>query len=69
MDDLGNQNVIDGLWNNASQESKNSALRKFSVDFDLDSGKIDIHTKARDANGKPLFEWKLNPEDGKIDHI
>lgn len=69
MGDLEKPSTIDGLWDQASEEARNSALRKFSIDFDLDSGNIDIHTKATDADGKPLFDWKLDPELGKIDHI
>ena len=37
MKDLEKPSTIDALWEDASQESKNTALRKFTVDFDLDS--------------------------------
>ena len=62
MKDLEKPSTIDALWEDASQESKNTALRKFTVDFDLDSQEIKIQTKATDADGKPLFDWKLDPE-------
>ena len=69
MDDLSKKSTIDALWDNASQESIDTALRKFTVDMDLDSKEIQIKTKATDADGKPLFEWKLDEELKTIDHI
>lgn len=69
MKDLEKQSTIEALWDDASQEAVNTALRKFTIDFDLDSKEIKIQTKATDANGKPLFDWKLDPEAGLIDHI
>jgi hypothetical protein len=37
--------------------------------MDLDSKEISLKTKATDADGKPLFEWKLDEELKTIDHI
>lgn len=62
MKDLEKKSTIDALWDDASEEAVNTALRKFTIDFDLDSKEIKIQTKATDADGKPLFDWKLDPE-------
>ena len=69
MKDLEKKETIDNLWSDASEEAQNSALRKFTIDFDLDSKEIKIQTKATDADGKPLFDWKLDPNAETIDHI
>ena len=69
MADLEKKSTIDGLWTNASDEARYTALRKFHIDFDLDTKEIKIQTKATDADGKPLFDWKLDPKMGEIDHI
>lgn len=69
MGDLEKKSTIDNLWSDASDEAQKTALRKFTIDFDLDSKQINIQTKATDADGKPLFDWKLDPEAGTIDHI
>jgi hypothetical protein len=42
MKDLEKTSTIDALWDDASEEAKNTALRKFTVDFDLDTQEIKI---------------------------
>ena len=37
--------------------------------MDLDTKEIQIKTKATDANGNALFDWKLDPALKTIDHI
>jgi len=37
-------------------------LRKFLISFDLEKGDITISTKAKDADGKPLFDWKFDKQ-------
>ena len=39
------------------------------MDFDLDSKKIEVATKASDNDGKPLYEWQLDSNLGEIKHI
>jgi hypothetical protein len=60
LDDLEKDSVIDSMFENASEEARNAALRKFLISFDLDNGNINISTKAKDADGKPLFDWKFD---------
>lgn len=48
------------MFKGASEEAKNAALRKFFISFDLDEGNIKISSKAKDADGKPLFDWKFD---------
>lgn len=69
MDDLGKQQTIDELFSDASKEARETALRKFTLDFDLDNKEVSIQTKARDADGKPLFNWKIDQELKNADHI
>lgn len=69
MGDLEKKSTIDNLWQDASEEAYKTALRKFTIDFDLDTKEIKVKTKATDADGKPLFDWKLDPNAGTIDHI
>jgi len=66
MDDLSKANVVNGLWKDATNSESKGALRKFDVDFDLDTQKIKVATKARDNDGKPLYHWDL---DGKLGEV
>lgn len=50
------------MFKDASKEARKAALRKFLVSFDLEQGNISIATKAKDADGKPLFEWKFDKQ-------
>lgn len=52
--------VIDSMFKDASDEARKAALRKFFISFDLDEGNINISSKAKDADGKPLFDWKFD---------
>jgi len=60
LDDLEKDTVIDSMFKDASKESRKAALRKFLISFDLEKGDITISTKAKDADGKPLFDWKFD---------
>jgi len=60
MSDLQKDTAIEGVWGSLSNESKQGPLRKFSIDFDLDAQTVDMMTKARDNNGTPMFDWKLD---------
>lgn len=57
------------MFKDASQEARNAALRKFLISFDLEKGDINISTKAKDADGKPLFDWKFDKQEGEISQI
>jgi hypothetical protein len=57
---LEKDTVIDSMFKGASEEAKNAALRKFFISFDLDEGNINISSKAKNADGKPLFDWKFD---------
>tara|TARA_B110000285_G_C14983749_1_gene542739 strand:+ start:381 stop:530 length:150 start_codon:yes stop_codon:yes gene_type:complete len=48
------------MFKDASDEARKAALRKFFISFDLDEGNINISSKAKDADGKPLFDWKFD---------
>ena len=48
------------MFKGASEEAKKAALRKFAISFDLDNGDIKIQTKAKDADGKPIYDWKFD---------
>lgn len=62
LDDLEKETVINSMFKDASKEARKAALRKFLVSFDLEQGNISIATKAKDADGKPLFEWKFDKQ-------
>jgi hypothetical protein len=40
MGDLEKKSTISNLWDDASEEAYKTALRKFTVDFDLDTKQI-----------------------------
>ena len=58
LQNLGDQKVIDTLWPDVSKEE--GAMRKFTVEFYLDSNKIDVSTRATDSDGQPLYQWTLD---------
>lgn len=64
MADLGKDTVLNSLWKDASVSDRKGALKKFDVGFDLEAEKIRVSTKARDNDGKPLYQWDLDGKEG-----
>lgn len=60
MSSMQMKQVLDSMWGPENYEKDDKALKKFTVDFDLDSKEIQIKSKARNENGDPVYDWKLD---------
>ena len=63
LEDFNQPGRLDELWKNL--ENTNDT-KSFTIDFDAESGKIDIHSQNQNAQGQPILEWSLDTNKGDI---
>lgn len=63
LEDFNQPGRLDELWKNL--ENTNDT-KSFTIDFDAESGKIDIHSQNQNAQGQPVLEWSLDTNKGDI---
>ena len=63
LEDLNSEDKADELW---KKYAKIEDMKKISVDFDTESGKIEVQSKNLDINGQPVLDWELNTKTGDI---
>ena len=62
LGDLQNQEGVQQLWNDVSPAQKTEYLGKINIEFDTTTGQIEVKSNALNAEGAPMFDWKLNSE-------
>lgn len=69
MKGLQDHQQVDQLWPDMVKETDYKNLNNFTVNFDLVNGKISVNTIAKDAKGRPQFDWKVDTNNGAVTQI